>query len=68
MVTWNDYSEGTQFAPSQRNNSTYLDLSSYYLVKFKIGAFPKITKDVVYITHRIQRYASLPTYPHVNAD
>ena len=63
MTTWNDYSEGTQFAPSQRNNSTYLDLSSYYLVKFKTGAFPKITKDVVYITHRIQRYASLPTYP-----
>jgi Glycosyl hydrolase family 71 len=63
MVTWNDYSEGTQFAPSQRNNSTYLDLSSYYLVKFKTGAFPKITKDVVYVTHRMQRYASLPTYP-----
>ncbi len=63
MVTWNDYSEGTQFAPSQRNNSTYLDLSSYYLVKFKTGAFPSITKDVVYITHRMQRYASYPTYP-----
>jgi hypothetical protein len=63
MVTWNDYSEGTQFAPSQRNNSTYLELSSYYLVKFKTGGFPTITKDVVYVSHRIQRYASLPTYP-----
>jgi hypothetical protein len=66
MVTWNDYSEGTQFAPSQRNNSTYLDLSSYYLVRFKTGAFPTITKDVVYVTHRMQRYASLPTYPQTS--
>ncbi|MEV0201676.1 endo-1,3-alpha-glucanase family glycosylhydrolase [Nonomuraea sp. NPDC050691] len=61
LTTWNDYSEGTQFAPSAHNGWTYLDISSYYLTCFKLGC-PKVTNDVLYLTHRIQPAAAQPTY------
>ncbi|MEV0231456.1 endo-1,3-alpha-glucanase family glycosylhydrolase [Nonomuraea sp. NPDC050786] len=62
LVTWNDYSEGTQFAPSANAGWTWLDLSTYYLTCMKLGC-PQITKDVLYVSHRVQPYAAKPTYP-----
>ncbi|MEV0148898.1 MULTISPECIES: endo-1,3-alpha-glucanase family glycosylhydrolase [unclassified Nonomuraea] len=61
LTTWNDYSEGTQFAPSANNGWTYLDISSYYLTCFKLGC-PKVTNDVLYVTHRVQPAAAPPAY------
>ncbi|MEV7236240.1 glycoside hydrolase family 71 protein [Streptomyces sp. NPDC051020] len=54
LTTWNDYSEGSQFAPSLHNGHTYLDISSYYLTRFKTGAWPQIVRDTVYVTSRVQ--------------
>ncbi|GAA3428342.1 hypothetical protein GCM10018953_55250 [Streptosporangium nondiastaticum] len=62
LTTWNDYSENTQFAPSRNAGWTYLDISAYYLTCYKLGC-PKITKDVAYLTHRVQPYAAQPSYP-----
>lgn len=63
IPTWNDYSEGTQLW-SQHNGYTYLDISSYYLTWFKTGKAPRITNDVAYLTHRIQRHDAEPTYSY----
>ncbi|MFJ5088149.1 glycoside hydrolase family 71 protein [Streptomyces sp. NPDC088674] len=60
LTTWNDYSEGTQFAPSLHNGYTYLDLSSYYLTRFKTGDWPRIVRDTVYVTSRTQFAAASP--------
>ncbi|MFD7615153.1 endo-1,3-alpha-glucanase family glycosylhydrolase [Streptomyces sp. NPDC059828] len=54
LTTWNDYSEGSQFAPSLHNGHTYLDISSYYLTRFKTGSWPRIVRDTAYITSRVQ--------------
>ncbi|MFG2562627.1 glycoside hydrolase family 71 protein [Streptomyces sp. NPDC048496] len=54
LTTWNDYSEGSQFAPSLHNGHAYLDISSYYLTRFKTGAWPRIVRDTVYVTSRVQ--------------
>jgi len=54
LTTWNDYSESTQFAPSLHNGYVYLDLSSYYLTRFKTGRWPAIVRDTVYVTNRVQ--------------
>lgn len=62
MVTWNDYSEGTQFAPSRNNGWTWLDISSYYLVRFKTGVWSTLTGDALYVSHRIHPYAATPTF------
>ncbi|MCX4544841.1 glycoside hydrolase family 71 protein [Streptomyces sp. NBC_01565] len=61
LTTWNDYSEGSQFAPSLHNGYTYLDLTSYYLTRFKTGAWPKIVRDTLYLTARTQFAAAAPT-------
>ena len=61
LVTWNDYSEGTSFAPSAAHGSAFLQLSSYYASWFKTGAAPSIQKDTVILTHRIQPYSAVPS-------
>lgn len=61
LTTWNDYSESSQFAPSLHNGYAYLDLSSYYLTRFKTGGWPRIVRDTVYLTSRVQFAAATPT-------
>lgn len=66
LATWNDYSEGTAFAPSAKHGWTYLDISSYYSAWFHTGSAPSITSNVLYLTHRTQQYAATPTFPEVS--
>ncbi|BDZ39257.1 hypothetical protein GCM10025863_18710 [Microbacterium suwonense] len=54
MVSWNDYSESTQFAPSVAHGSTFLQISRYYADWFHTGKAPRITEDQLYVTHRVQ--------------
>ncbi|MER7511939.1 glycoside hydrolase family 71 protein [Streptomyces lavendulae] len=61
LTTWNDYSEGSQFAPSLHNGYAYLDLTSYYLTRFKTGQWPRIVRDTLYLTSRTQFAATDPT-------
>lgn len=61
LTTWNDFSEGTQFAPSLHNGGAYLDISSYYLTWLKTGKAPTIIRDTLYLTHRTQFAAARPT-------
>ena len=58
LPTWNDYSEGSQFAPSQKHGWSLLDINAYYLAQFKTGSAPPITRDAVYLTHRTQAVAA----------
>jgi hypothetical protein len=62
-ATWNDYSEGSHMAPSARNGSTLLDLSSYYLAWYKTGTAPTIRRDTVYLSNRGHFAANRPTFP-----
>ncbi|TFV88392.1 hypothetical protein E4P40_10010 [Blastococcus sp. CT_GayMR20] len=54
LTTWNDYSEGSEFAPSTHIGWGPLDISAYYLVRFKTGRWPTITDDVLHVSHRVQ--------------
>ena len=63
MTTWNDYAEGSQFAPSQQHGRAFLDISSYYIAWYKTGHAPKIKRDTIFLTHRIQPWQAKPTYP-----
>lgn len=60
MITWNDYSEGTSFAPSVAHGDAFLDINAYFLVWFQTGHAPTITRDSVYVTHRIQFSGATP--------
>ncbi len=61
MITWNDYSESTQFAPSLAHGRAFLDLSGYYATQFKQGSAPSITGDELVVTHRVQEHQTQPT-------
>jgi hypothetical protein len=61
LTTWNDYAEGSALAPSVNIGWGPLDISSYYLARFKSGAWPRILDDVVYLSHRVQFADAVPT-------
>lgn len=52
IVTWSDYSESGSVANSVNSGNCNLDVSSYYLYKWKTGAFPEILTDAIYLSHR----------------
>jgi hypothetical protein len=63
LNTWNDYSEGTSFAPSAHHGWSFLDISTYYLAWWRTGRRPTVVRDAIYLTHRVQPHAARPTFP-----
>ncbi len=61
LVTWNDYGEGTSFAPSEAHGYAFLSLSAYYAERFRTGHGPNLRRDAVYLTHRLQDSGLRPT-------
>lgn len=66
LTTWNDYAEGSAFAPSSMHGEALLDLTAYYAAWFKSGSAPTVVRDAVYLTHRVQPAAALPSYPETS--
>lgn len=62
LTTWNDYAEGSQFAPSVQRGWGVLEASAYYLRWWKTGLRPTVTRDTVVLTHRVQPVAALPSF------
>ena len=54
LITWNDYSESTEIAPSSGSQFLFYDLNAFYIQWYKTGHEPKITKDAIYYSHRPQ--------------
>ena len=52
LITWNDYSEGAEIAPSTGTQYSFYDLTAYYTTWFKTGKAPEIKRDVIYYFHR----------------
>lgn len=63
LVTWSDFSEGSQIAPSEAKGSAALELSSWYLARWKTGSYPRILRDTVILSHRSNFAASKPSGP-----
>lgn len=61
LFTWNDYAEHTVFAPSTGTGWSALDISSYYLEWYRTGVEPTIARDALYVSHRIQPAAAVPS-------
>ena len=45
LITWNDYGEHTEIAPSTGTQHAFYDLTAYYTAWFKTGAAPRIVRD-----------------------
>ncbi|MCK9521527.1 MAG: glycoside hydrolase family 71 protein [Proteobacteria bacterium] len=60
LITWNDYSENSQMAPSTRTQTGFYDLTAYYVTWFKTGAPPLIERDALYYFHRPHAMSATP--------
>lgn len=60
MVTWSDYSE-TAMAPSAANGWVSLDLSAWYISRWKTGSYPTILRDAIYLSHRSRTFGATIT-------
>ena len=58
VITWNDYSESTEIAPSTETGFAFSDLTAFYIAWFKTGRQPLITRDAIYYFHRVQFIAA----------
>jgi Glycosyl hydrolase family 71 len=56
VITWNDYSEATEIAPSSGTQFLFYDLSAYFISWFKLGQPPRILRDTIYYSHRRQLF------------
>ncbi len=54
VITWNDYSESTEIAPSCETGYAFYDLTAYYVAIFKTGRKPAIRRDAIYAVYRNQ--------------
>ena len=54
LVTWNDYSEATEIAPSTGTQYSFYDLTAYYTAWFKTGKAPEINKESFLYFYRTQ--------------
>jgi hypothetical protein len=61
IITWNDYSEGTEIAPSSGTQWSFYDLTAYYTAWFKTGVQPVVNRDVLYYFHRRHTMAAKPS-------
>jgi hypothetical protein len=66
VVTWNDYSESTEVAPSSGTQFVFFDLATYFIAWFKLGRPPKMIQDAIYYLHR--RQLVTPGTPHIPGD
>ena len=64
MVTWNDYSEGNTYQPSEGAGYGPLTVASWYIEKYKHGSYPQILKDELILTNRNQFAGSAWTSGH----
>lgn len=64
LVTWSDYSEGSEIAPSTSTRHAFYDLSAYYTSWFKTGRQPQIVRDAIYYFHRIQPTTASASSPN----
>lgn len=64
LTTWNDYAEGTQFAPTERCGDAWLRLSAFYGTWFRTGTAPTIDRHRLFLSHRRQFTADPPAYMH----
>lgn len=53
IPTWSDYPEGAHIGPSRNHGWVWLDTGAYYLTRYKLGAWPTIVRDGLYLAHRI---------------
>jgi hypothetical protein len=62
LVTWNDYAESTEMAPSVKHGWSILDVNAYDIMWFKSGRRPRVLRDAIFVSYRDQPVKARPVY------
>jgi hypothetical protein len=62
LVTWNDYAESTEMAPSVKHGWSILDMNAYDIMWFKSGRRPRVLRDAIFVSYRDQPVKARPVY------
>jgi hypothetical protein len=54
LITWNDYTEGSEIRPSTGIQYSFYDLAAFYVAWFKTGRQPRLVRDVLFYFHRVE--------------
>jgi hypothetical protein len=54
IPTWSDMAEHANIQPTRNHGWAFLDVSAYFLARWKLGYFPTILRDALYVSHRTQ--------------
>lgn len=60
LTTWNDHTETTAFEPTVQTGWSVLGINAYYQSNYQTGVFPKVTRDAIYVSHRVQLLGAQP--------
>jgi Glycosyl hydrolase family 71 len=66
LITWNDYVESTAMAPSLVHGWRILDMNAYDIATFKSGKPPRIERDALFVSYRVQPVGARPVYPETS--
>jgi hypothetical protein len=53
VPTWSDYAEHAHIGVSANHGWALLDVNLYFMARWKLGYYPTIVRDAVYLQHRI---------------
>lgn len=53
IPTWSDYAEHAHIGVSANHGWALLDVSAYFMARWKLGYYPSIVRDALYLQHRI---------------
>lgn len=62
LITWDDYAEGSELAPSLQSGNAVWDYCAWDLEAYKTGVEPVAKRDGIYLTQRVQ-YWNDPANP-----
>lgn len=54
VVTWSDFPENAHICPSRNHGWCWMDLSLFFIIWYKTGVMPTITKDCLIISYKLQ--------------
>jgi hypothetical protein len=61
IPTLSDYPEHAHIGPSRNHGWVWLDLMAYYSAGYKLGAWPTVVRDGIYLAHRIHPSSGFTT-------
>jgi hypothetical protein len=53
VPTWSDFAEHANIGVTRNHGWAFLDVFTYFLIRWKLGYYPTIVRDGVYISHRV---------------